>query len=548
MNLRHRSSGSGPSPNATWVAVLTLAWLLATSWVRPLMLPDEGRYVGVAYEMLRSGEWLTPTLNGMPFFHKPPLFYWITAASMSVFGVHEAAGRAASILGAWAGAVAVWCFVRRWSSERAANLALLALMAQPLVYVGGQFANLDMLVAGCITVSSVAMADALLRIDEGDTRKSSLALGWLAMALGVLAKGLIGIVIPGAVVVAAALLGRRMRRLHKLLWWPGIALFVVVAAPWFAIMQLRYPDFLHYFFIVQHFQRYAAGGFNNVRPIWFYVVVLALFCAPWLPWMWRAVRRRGGMAEQPPASAGFVFTLMWVWAAVVIAFFSLPQSKLIGYVLPAVPPLACLAALGFSALAEPTRGQRVGWSAGLAVLAALGIGTVVWLGVYPQKSSLPLARALRNQLAQEQDHGRPVFMLGRYDYDVPLYARLRDDVIVVDDWSSSAIRQTDNWRKELVEAGDFAPRRAAQFLLEPGKFESRLCSTSGAWIIGTAGSEKTYPLLAAARTVASYRDVKLWSVDQAMTSNPALCGASAGPGKAQTASLSVGSVPGTATR
>ena len=135
------------------VAVLTLAWLTATAWARPLMLPDEGRYVGVAWEMLQSGNWLTPTLNGLPYFHKPPLFYWITAASMSVLGANEWAARTAPLLGAWVGAMAMFLFVRRWVGQTMAGATTLVLLVQPLFFLGGQFANLDMLVAGCITAT-----------------------------------------------------------------------------------------------------------------------------------------------------------------------------------------------------------------------------------------------------------------------------------------------------------------------------------------------------------------------------------------------------------
>ena len=83
---------------------IVLLWLAATAWMRPLMHPDEGRYATVAWEMLRSGDWLTPTLDGMPFFHKPPLFYWITAAALWLLGPIEIAARTASLLGASLGA------------------------------------------------------------------------------------------------------------------------------------------------------------------------------------------------------------------------------------------------------------------------------------------------------------------------------------------------------------------------------------------------------------------------------------------------------------
>lgn len=91
----------------TAAALCLVAWVAFTLVARPLMLPDEGRYVGVAWEMLRSGEWLTPTLNGLPYFHKPPLFYWITATSLWLFGQHEWAARVASLLGAALGATAM---------------------------------------------------------------------------------------------------------------------------------------------------------------------------------------------------------------------------------------------------------------------------------------------------------------------------------------------------------------------------------------------------------------------------------------------------------
>ena len=148
------------------VLALMLAWLAATAWMRPLMLPDEGRYATVAWEMLRSGDWLIPTLNGLPFFHKPPLFYWITGAALSVLGPTEMAARAASLAGATLGALSLYLFTRRWCGPQAARRALWVLLVQPLFYVGGQFANLDMLVAGCITATILALAHAALCFEQ----------------------------------------------------------------------------------------------------------------------------------------------------------------------------------------------------------------------------------------------------------------------------------------------------------------------------------------------------------------------------------------------
>src|SRR5574344_3034723 len=102
--------------------------LAATAWMRPLMVPDEGRYAGVAWEMLRSGDWLTPTLNGLPFFHKPPLFYWLSGAALWLLGLVEIAGRAASLCGATLGSMALYLFTRHWCGQPAARRTLWVLL------------------------------------------------------------------------------------------------------------------------------------------------------------------------------------------------------------------------------------------------------------------------------------------------------------------------------------------------------------------------------------------------------------------------------------
>ena len=227
-----------PEPAA--MLLLTALWLAATAWARPLNLPDEGRYVGVAWEMLRSGEWLIPTLNGLPYFHKPPLFYWITAGSMSIFGAGDWAARAAPILGGTVGAFALVMFTRRWVGARAAWVTLLVLLAHPLWTVGGQFANMDMLVAGCITATIVLLAHAALSLQAGLPHRRALAGAYAMAGLGVLAKGLIGAVLPALVLLLWLILLRRWRTLAALIWAPGILLFMLIAAPWFVAVQLRF--------------------------------------------------------------------------------------------------------------------------------------------------------------------------------------------------------------------------------------------------------------------------------------------------------------------
>jgi 4-amino-4-deoxy-L-arabinose transferase-like glycosyltransferase len=481
--------------------VLLAAWLLATAWLRPLAIPDEGRYVGVAWSMLTSGDWLVPRLDGLPYFHKPPLFYWITATALSVFGPGEWAARAAPILGAFTGGAALFVFMRRWRGDPAARWSLLAFATQPLVFLGGQFANLDMLVAGCIGASVLGFAHAALSEEHGRRSRGGLAAGYLFAALGTLAKGLIGFVLPGMILVAWLLLRGRWRTLLRLAWLPGVLLFLAVAGPWFFAMQQRFPEFFHYFFVVQHFARFAQGGFNNQQPFWFFPVVLAVLALPWSAWLLRSLRLPQG------ASARSVALLAWAWLAVVLLFFSLPRSKLVGYILPATLPLALLAGEAMVRLRHAPRVQR--WwraSAGAAVLASFG--AVVAGTVWNHQSARELGRALQPLAAP----GERLVFLHAYYFDLPFYARWRGTVEVVEDWDDPALTARDNWRKELADAGRFDPELARQLLRLPSDVPAAHCGLAPLWVVGRRPMDQRYPLLRDARVVAVQRDLVLWQV------------------------------------
>jgi predicted membrane-bound mannosyltransferase len=194
------------------VLLLCAAWLAMLAGTRSLMLPDEGRYIGVAWAMLNSGDWLTPTLDGLPYFHKPPLFYWLTGLSLKLFGVNDWAGRLASVFGALVAVGGLFFFVRRYAEQRLATLAVAVLVTQPMFFAGAQYANLDTLVAGMISATIVCGASAILRLDSGQSYRPALAAAYVFAALGVLAKGLIGFVLPGAILLAWLLLRKRYRR------------------------------------------------------------------------------------------------------------------------------------------------------------------------------------------------------------------------------------------------------------------------------------------------------------------------------------------------
>jgi 4-amino-4-deoxy-L-arabinose transferase-like glycosyltransferase len=459
--------------------VLAALWLGLTLGVRPLALPDEGRYVGVAWEMLRHGDWSVPTLAGLPFFHKPPLFYWITAAALQLGGLHPGVARAASWLGAVASAVALHAFARRRAGVATARDALVVLVTMPLFFGAAQYANLDMLVAACITLAVLAFAEAVLRLDEGRPSARLRLAGWGAVGLGVLAKGLIGIVLP-VLVIGLWTLWRHPRRAPRvwghLLWGPGPLLGLALVLPWFLAMERRFDGFLDYFFVVQHFRRFSAGGFNNEQPAWFYFAVLPLLALPWSPWA--AAWRHAAFWRDP--QRGPLRLLMAVWLLVVVLFFSWPRSKMVGYVLPACAPLAFLLAESVhAARTRGTRGVRWAWTASVA----LAIVAPLLLVFVAAREQAPGGSVLAQALAAQRVPDEPVLFVDRYPYDVPMLSGIQDAWVVIDDWQNTDIARGDDWRKELADAARFAaPERAAR-LVSRDDLPVRLCGVRGAWVV-----------------------------------------------------------------
>jgi 4-amino-4-deoxy-L-arabinose transferase-like glycosyltransferase len=497
----------------SWLMLLALAWLALTMGVRPLALPDEGRYVSVAWEMITSGNWLYPTLNGLPFFHKPPLFYWITAGSLSLFGIHEWASRLASLLGAGVAAFALYGFALRQKGKAVARLTLLVLVTMPFSFLGAQFANLDMLVAGFIGVSIVLAAEAALNANRNQAYRGLLAGAYVAAALGVLSKGLIGIVLPAMVIVVWLAWSRRLALLSQLIWLPGLALFALVAVPWFVAMQMRFPDFLHYFFVYQHFQRFTESGFNNPQPFWFYPLAILVLMLPWSWWLPAALKRSQPEAESGPT----ILSLMWIWVLVIVGFFSIPSSKLVGYVLPVLPPLAYLVADGLSRkTGVGDRSRSLKYLAAAAVVVCLSV--IVANNLFNTKSDKKLAELM----ATQRHPGEPVVFLQGQFFDVPFYLGLREPVKIYDDWNLPPAKRHDNWSKALKEAGTFDPIRAQLLLRDRKQVVNELCAEPVSWVFAAAGAEQAYPFLKSS-LVATAHKTGLWKVSKNDLAARGLC-------------------------
>lgn len=501
--IRHRDGSSW----AGWqVFLASFAWFACSAWLRPLAMPDEGRYAGVALEMLRAGEAITPTLDGLPFFHKPPLFYWVTALSLQAFGTHPWAARLASLLACAAAAALLHRSVRDWFGARSARVVLLVLATQPLFLGSSQYANLDATVAACITAAVLLGSRAAMQFESGAAWRRPLALAFAAAGLGILAKGLIGGVIPVLVLATWLAIERRWRTLRLLVWPPGLALFAAIAVPWHLAAERAHPGFLHYYFVVQHFQRFTGSGFNNAQPFWFYLPVLIGGIVPWSLWL----LARPGALRPARSSRPEVVRLAWVWLAVVLVFFSIPHSKLIGYILPALPPLAVLAGLAVGTPARGSAARRAAWI-GLGAAVCLCLGTVVGVARSHPNSSRDLAL----ELAARRAPADGIAFIDDYIYDVPFYLDDTRGIAVVADWDPGEVRRHDSGRKELADAGAFAPGRAAERLIGDAGFVAALCQGRIRWVLAHGDRIARYPFLAAATRIAVDDDRVLLHADRA---------------------------------
>ena len=500
-----------------WLVLGTGFWLGCLSWVRHLHLPDEGRYVGVAWDMARADSLLVPLMNGLPYFHKPPLFYWLADLSVLVFGAHEWSVRIPSWLAAWSSALALYFFLRKHRGVQQATLTLIILVTLPLFYGGAQYANLDMLVSGLITLTILAGAEAVLRSEAGEPyRVMSLAAAACA-GFAILAKGLIGLALPGGVLFFWLIFTKRWRKLSVLLWLPAILMFLLVTLPWFWAMQIKFPEFFNYFFIHQQYERFVSQSFNNSQPFWFYVPVLFGMSLPWSLGLLASLNRRFWSGMLQP-----VGLLMLIWVVLIAVFFSIPASKLIGYILPALPPFAVLSA---EALLFALQGR---WAPHIPRTVAIyfvtaSLACVVGIGVF-RFIQTDSAHQMGRQIALQKTPQDVFVYVRSYPFDLAFYAGAVEPAWVVESWKT--IPKRDNWRNELADAAQFNPPVGQQTLIDFQELMVRICASDNRvfWVRGDQWAASLLPfLLNTPPFFAQPDDGRLWRIKSDAEFKAKLC-------------------------
>jgi hypothetical protein len=357
---------------------LIVAPLLASA---PLFDPDEGLHAAIAQEMLQRGDYVTPTFRGEPFLDKPILFFWAEAASLRLFGRHEAAVRIPPLLFGLFGMITVALLGRALFDESAGLLAGIVYGTMVLPMGVSEVAVHDVGVVPFMCLAALC----LVHVDNGGSIWKAGLVAGVALGLSILTKGLVGVVFTG--ILAVCLTVRRPAS------WLGlrfalalaVAVAVAVAAPWYIAMEHAHPGYLHYYFVERHLRGYLTATQRHAgRPLWYYVPIVLGGALPWTAYLAGALRdaTRGPRAS-PEAGRRLV---LWGWFATGLVFLSIGESKLVTYALPLFPALALIVgeyvarrhAVGGGPVDPLFRMALVAQAAALALLPAIGLLLLKW--------------------------------------------------------------------------------------------------------------------------------------------------------------------------
>jgi 4-amino-4-deoxy-L-arabinose transferase-like glycosyltransferase len=355
------------------LAAVFIVFSLLVLNLRTLIPPDEGRYAEMAREMLLSGDWVTTRLNGIKYFEKPPLHTWMSAVSFALFGIGDWQARLWNGVCGIVGVLMVSYTGRRVFGGRAGLYAALVLGSTLFWAAASQFNSLDLPVAATMALALCALL--IAQQDDADMakRRRWMLVCWAAMALSLLAKGLIGIVLPGGVLFIYALVsGDRgiWRRLHPV---TGLLVFLLLALPWFLLVAARNPEQPQFFFIHEHWDRFFLKTHHRDGPWYYFLLLLLPATMPWLatlPASLAAARKRVEGRLQPAR-------LLLVWTIFILVFFSYSSSKLPGYMLPVFPAMALLAGVYLD------RASRNAALSAPALLVIVGVTGVVCMRFFP---------------------------------------------------------------------------------------------------------------------------------------------------------------------
>jgi 4-amino-4-deoxy-L-arabinose transferase len=332
--------GSG----VTFGIVLLVAYILVYIGplaFRPLYLPDETRYAEIPREMLATGDWIVPRLNGLRYFEKPVLGYWVTALSILSFGENRFAVRLPCALATGLSALLLALLLRRSGHTASALIGAGVFLTSVEVYGLGMFNVLDALFSAFVTASMTCFY-LTFRSGHGRAKIVYLCASGVACGLGFLTKGFLAFAIPAVTIVPFLLWQKRWRDLYTLLWVPVLVALAIVL-PWAIMIHLREPDYWRYFIFVEHFKRFFSADSSSLHPQPFWIFLPCLIGGA-IPWTFVAIPSMRGLHKVGWHDPLARYLLCWL----LFPFFLLSASKgkLGSYILPCFAPLSLLLALG----------------------------------------------------------------------------------------------------------------------------------------------------------------------------------------------------------
>lgn len=499
------------SERSSWLFdILFLGVLLGTiytAWMGSyaLFTPDEGRYSEIAREMQLTGDYITPHLNGVAFFDKPVLHYWLQTIAINVFGINEWGLRFWTVFFGVAGCLIVYIAGRSLFTRRAGMLSAIILASSPLYFGISHYATLD---SELTTLVSGSLLFFLMALHTSSNKKRILLflLSYVFCGLAVLTKGLIGIVIPAMIIGSWILILNRwqiFKNIHIIL---GICIIMLIAVPWYWLVQKANPQFFYFFVVLQQFSRFfSTANFNNETFFWFYFPVVALVFLPWTFFLLQAIYYYGRCIwKDKQKYRNELFLILWV--CLILLFFSIPKSKTISRITPIMPALALIVGNYLSKDWKKVKfsGTHIGATlfivfssmASLFIVAILThlisikinpqyftcltitsitlfvAGIIVYylfqtkqlskifyciamtagilllnlisnVTIFNTKTIKPLATFIQSEIKPNDE----IITYLDYYHDLPFYTKQR--ITVVADWHADNIALQDNWRREL---------------------------------------------------------------------------------------------------
>jgi 4-amino-4-deoxy-L-arabinose transferase-like glycosyltransferase len=365
-------------------AVCALLFFSAPGF-RSLYETDEARYAEIAREMIESGDWVTPTLNYVKYFEKPPLTYWLVAVSYNMFGVSGCSARLVPAMCGFLTALIVFLLARSMSDHRGGLVSGLVLATSLMFFGLSRILMTDMVLCLGVVLALYGTWQARLGFRHGPYAF------WLGCAIGFLSKGLLGPGLPAMATVFFVLASREWRVLVWLANWRAIVMFIALCAPWVILVSWHNPGFFTYFFIDEHFGRLLTTRHQRYEPPWFYVALLPAALFPWIALLpWTVARSWPGKQWLAEENRGWLFCA--IWFASFFVFLTASSSKMIHYILPAVPALALImgqvlamaGAGGWRNWAAP--GLRASLTAMALAIMAVGAGLALAPALSPEIS------------------------------------------------------------------------------------------------------------------------------------------------------------------